>query len=99
MPTTAEIRKLREAAGLTQQQLATFLGVGIATVARWEGGGAPPGADSMTGRLLGCMEKIHNANPAGLRWMADHLRDEGPLTTLRRLLTDYDSATVWKPKG
>lgn len=33
-----EIKQLRHSLGMTQQQLADKLGVGIATIKRWEGG-------------------------------------------------------------
>jgi len=38
----AEIRKLRESLGLTQEQVAKKLGAGRATIARWEAGETKP---------------------------------------------------------
>ena len=37
-----EIRKFREAAGLTMTELAGKLGVSVTTVSRWGSGGSPP---------------------------------------------------------
>lgn len=35
------LKRLREAAGLSQQELATRIGVGITTISRWERGVSP----------------------------------------------------------
>ncbi|MEB3179067.1 MAG: helix-turn-helix transcriptional regulator [Nostocaceae cyanobacterium] len=35
------LKKLREAAGLSQQELASRIGVGLATISRWERGVSP----------------------------------------------------------
>jgi transcriptional regulator with XRE-family HTH domain len=36
------VKALREARGLTQQELATLLGVGLRSIVRWESGDATP---------------------------------------------------------
>lgn len=43
-PTELDIRSLRKAAGMTQQQLADIIGVTQTMVARWEAGRAKPSA-------------------------------------------------------
>ncbi|NEO31837.1 MAG: helix-turn-helix transcriptional regulator [Symploca sp. SIO3C6] len=35
------LKRLREAAGLSQQELATRIGVAVATISRWERGASP----------------------------------------------------------
>jgi putative transcriptional regulator len=35
------LKKLREAAGLSQQELASRIGVGVTTISRWERGASP----------------------------------------------------------
>ena len=35
------LKRLREAAGLSQQELASLIGVGVATISRWERGASP----------------------------------------------------------
>jgi transcriptional regulator with XRE-family HTH domain len=39
--TESPLKRLREAAGLSQQELAFRIGVGIATISRWERGVSP----------------------------------------------------------
>jgi transcriptional regulator with XRE-family HTH domain len=42
LPAPAERRRLRLAAGLTQPELAAFVGVGAPALCRWEGGSRTP---------------------------------------------------------
>lgn len=51
-----EIKRLREAQGKTQKQLADEMGVERSTVAKWEGGTAFPRADKLPklAEVLGC---------------------------------------------
>lgn len=35
------LKKMREAAGLSQQELASRIGVGVTTISRWERGASP----------------------------------------------------------
>jgi len=39
--TDSPLKRLREAAGLSQQELASRIGVGLATISRWERGVSP----------------------------------------------------------
>ena len=53
---TVNIKKAREKAGLTQQDLANELGVGQSTVAMWETQNSLPRTDKlpMLAKILGC---------------------------------------------
>jgi DNA-binding transcriptional regulator YiaG len=51
--TSAEIRKLRETLGLTQEEFAEKIGAGRVTIARWESGQSKP-----TGLYLRALEKL-----------------------------------------
>jgi transcriptional regulator with XRE-family HTH domain len=42
LPTAAEARAIREAAGITQQQIGDVVGVDRATICRWESGKRRP---------------------------------------------------------
>ena len=46
------IRQFREANGLSQQELAHILGVGLATVSRWERGTPPTGTAAVVLRTV-----------------------------------------------
>jgi putative transcriptional regulator len=39
--TESPLKKLREGAGLSQQELASRIGVGVPTISRWERGASP----------------------------------------------------------
>lgn len=51
-----ELRRMREAAGLSQIQLALRMGVSQGTIARWERGGRTPQAANLIklAQILGC---------------------------------------------
>src|SRR5437763_11738150 len=51
------LRGLREARGVTQDGWAALIGVGRATVQRWEHGDAAPGADTAEALLTICREQ------------------------------------------
>jgi transcriptional regulator with XRE-family HTH domain len=52
----AQLKRLREKAGLTQEQLGQKLGVGQSTVGMWETGERLPRADKLPelAKILGC---------------------------------------------
>lgn len=59
VPTPESIKKWRESNKMTQQQVAELLGIGVATIARWEAGTAKPTGTAasvlttvLTGNLL-----------------------------------------------
>lgn len=59
-----EVRRLvREAAGVTQTELARALAVDRATVSRWESGDRSPGPDMMP-RYLAALERLSRAHGA-----------------------------------
>ncbi|MFD9323838.1 helix-turn-helix transcriptional regulator [Streptomyces sp. NPDC060053] len=66
LPAPAERRRLREAHGFTQEQLAQALRVRRPTVSAWEAGKAEPRQPEREayGRLLGRLAELHSAAPA-----------------------------------
>jgi transcriptional regulator with XRE-family HTH domain len=59
--TAAAIQQFRKDKGLSQQELATILGVGVATVSRWETGQA-----SVTGTAAVVLQTVITAAHTGL---------------------------------
>lgn len=65
----SEIRRLRERAGLTQVRFAEELGVGVASVKRWETGAMAP--SNSLNRLLQNFERESTARGAGRQVIGD----------------------------
>jgi transcriptional regulator with XRE-family HTH domain len=59
--TAAAIQQFRKEKGLSQQELATILGVGVATVSRWETGQA-----NVTGTAAVVLQTVITASHTGL---------------------------------
>lgn len=85
--TPDRIKELRDAAGLRQEDLAFLLGVGIASIPRWEkSGGTLPGG--MTRQLLEVIGELHDAG-FDLSVVGPTLRHAGNMGALRLLLNAY----------
>ena len=50
--TAERVKLIRVRLGLTQQEFADHMGVGVNSIARWEGNGARPSKAKMLNRLL-----------------------------------------------
>lgn len=73
----AEIRQRREAQGLTQQQLATAVGVGMRTVGAWERG------ETIPQNRLGMLREFFGVDSDG---SADPLRTASEISLLAELM-------------
>lgn len=84
LTTSQRIREVRTKAGLRQEELAVFLGVGIATIQRWEspGGTRPTG---LPAQVLEVMSTI-DANGVDLTELKEILLRDGGRAALRWLL-------------
>lgn len=79
------LKKLREEAGLSQQELASRIGVAISTLSRWERGQTP---FVLTVRQVQLLCRVLNKNPDQLdiNWFRVRLsRNESPIVKLRSL--------------
>lgn len=87
MITSQRIRDLRLMAGLRQEDMAFLLGVGIASINRWE----RPGNTLPTGLPREIYEVLNGLAEQGvsLAGIAQRLRAEGSLSTVRWLLNTY----------
>jgi len=61
LPEPAELRSLREAAGLSQQQLADALGVTRAAISHWETGTRSPRRGEMRHRYMSAVRVLREA--------------------------------------
>src|SRR5438093_84510 len=87
---SAVLRGLREARGVTQDGWAALVGVGRATVQRWERGEAAPSADTAAALVALCREQ-------GLLRTFEHGRLRGITVTadlLRELLAEARAAAA-----
>lgn len=87
MITNERIRELRQRAGLRQEDIAFLLGVGIASINRWE----RPGSSLPTGlarEIFDVMDVLDLAG-IGLAELPGRLRAEGSLATVRWLLNRH----------
>ena len=82
--TSSRIRQLRTQAGLRQEEFAVLLGVGIATIARWESpqGTLPTG---LPRSMLDAMDRLERRG-VGLENVPDIMRDRGHLAAVRWIL-------------
>lgn len=83
--------ELRGAAGLTQQEMATLLGVGVATIPRWENsaGSRPTGLPLQIYEVMDVLNRRRidlrevgrrlrmNGNVAVIRWLLNRVADAG----------------------
>lgn len=79
------LKKLREEAGLSQQELASRIGVAISTLSRWERGQTP---FVLTVRQIQLLCRLLNKDPDNLdiNWFRVRLsRNESPIVKLRSL--------------
>jgi transcriptional regulator with XRE-family HTH domain len=91
--TPEAIQQLRKERGLSQQELATILGVGVATVSRWETGQA-----HVTGTAAIVLQTIITASQTGLT--ADLCLGSGnAIYQLLREVFDPEDATTLLPVG
>ena len=77
-----KIKKLRERAGLTQEELATHFKVDRSAVAKWETGCAKPSVDKlpMLAKLLGCtIDELYEDAPS-VTGQAAHCPTASPIT-------------------
>lgn len=81
-PIAERIKELRITFDITQEHLATLLGVSWTSVSRWEGGHRRP--TPATGRLLAALERASFDPDLVMRIRRSPLRD--PLTALRDVL-------------
>lgn len=82
--TSSRIRQLRTRAGLRQEEFAVLLGVGIATIARWE---SPTGTlpSGLPRAVLDAMDLIDRGGIA-LEVIPGMMRDSGHLAAVRWIL-------------
>lgn len=92
MLTASRIKELRVAAGLRQEDVAFLLGVGIASINRWE----RPNASLPTGLPRQVFEVMDELDRAGrsLTDLPHRLRNEGSLATVRWLLNQHHEIQV-----
>ena len=82
--TSSRIRQLRNLAGLRQEEFAVLLGVGIATIARWESpqGTLPSGLPRV---VLDAMDGL-NRSEIPLGGIPGMMRDRGHIAAVRWIL-------------
>ncbi len=87
MLTNQRIREIRHAAGLRQEDMAVLLGVGIATLTRWEkiGNSLPTG---LPWRMLDVLDQLARSG-IDLREVSVQFRESGSLSTVRWLLNQH----------
>lgn len=89
--TPAAIQQFRKTRGLSQQELATILGVGVATISRWETGQA-----SVTGTAAVVLQTVITASRTGLTtdlWLGSG----NAIYQLLRDVFDPETATTLLP--
>jgi transcriptional regulator with XRE-family HTH domain len=86
--TGKEIRRLREARGLTQEQLAQAVGVGMRTVGAWERG------ETVPLNRMGALEKFFGVAENGTDEPLRSATEVGLLTELLRRAVDRERRRV-----